>query len=217
MENKTKITDRQLFRFGLGAIVIGFIFGLFGGSTQMQWAIICGLVLVVLSMLDDFEKIKLGKDGAEFIRKAENKIAELTELEERLTKQEENLEQEKKSLNEISDHLVDAIVDANTGIGGLFLELGKDAIAIDTAMKGINYYAHRPLDMSKNRVDAMLSGIIGKLASPASKQEIVKLFQKRSKATLKTYRKMKENNVPSEITEKFEKVMTKAGIEFKQD
>lgn len=215
MENKKKITDRPLFRFGMGSIAIGFIFGLFGCSIQMQWAIICGLVLIILSMIDDFEKVKLGKDGAELIRKAENKITELTELEERLKKQEEDLEQGKKDIKELSDHFVNTVVDANTGIGALFLELGHNTVGVDIAMKGIDYYAHRPLDASKSRVDAMLSGIIGKLASSSSQGEIKDLFNRNRKAALRTYNKMKENNVPSEIIEKYEKILEKTEIDYK--
>lgn len=181
-------------------LIFAIVFGFMKRPTEMGLSIIAGLMGMSFTQLGKIAEIS----GAGIKLKTR-----------KLDKTIETATAKLEDIEELSEHLVDAIVDASTGIGALFLELGKDSIAIDTAMKGINYYAHRPVERSKNRVDAMLSGIIGKLASPSSKQEIVKLFQEKGKAALKTYRKMKENNVPSEVIEKFEKILDKTGIDYK--
>jgi len=83
---RNKCVQKLLFVLGIAAIVVGFLFGFAEAEEdQMQWAIICGLALILLSMINEFERIKFGKEGTELIRRAESKIDELKKLEQDMT------------------------------------------------------------------------------------------------------------------------------------
>ncbi len=107
-------------------------------------------------------------------------------------------------------------IESFTGIGGLFLELKYYGIATDIAMKGVDYYAENPLPEYESRVLSMLKGLKGLLLTE-SKNEIINLFQrKKDTSVVKTYKKMKDHNVPANVIAEYEEMMERAGIDLKQ-
>lgn len=191
-------------------LVFTTIFGLQGKSTEMGFAILAGLFGMGFSHLDEIVEIS-GLGIKLRTRKLDKKIIELEELEGRLKKQEEEL-------NNLSDYMIHALITAFRDIGALHIENQKYVFAADIAMMAIQLYAYNPKDCDKKTVDAILSGMIGLLSEGTpSKGPIADLLKSKKSLVLSDYDKMKENKADCEIIKKYEKVMSKAGIEFKKD
>lgn len=126
------------------------------------------------------------------------------------------LEEQEKALDKSNDFMVDALIKAFSNIGALHIENTKYAFAVENGMMAIQLYAYNPKKNNESGIDAILSGITGMLSGQQSKEEVIRLFKEEEKLALADYEKMKENNVPRMIIEKYEKIMSKAGIDYKK-
>lgn len=125
------------------------------------------------------------------------------------------LEEQEKALDETNDFMVDALIKTFSNIGALHIENAKYAFAVENGMMAIRLYAYNPKKDFESGIDAMLSGIIGWLAMSDTKDEIIKLLKEKEELMMADYAKMKENKASPLIIEKYEKVMSKAGIDCK--
>jgi len=191
-------------------LVFAVIFGVLNKSTQMGLAILAGLLGMGFTRLDEIVEIS-GLGIKLRTRKLDKKFIELEALETRLAKQE-------AKLNKASDYMAYAFITAFRDIGVMHLKNKEYVFAADVVMMAVQIYAYNPKERSKGSVDAILSAMTGWLSEGTSTKEPLAAFLKeKEELILSDYGRLKKNEAHEEIIQKYERMMSKAGIDFKKD
>lgn len=188
-------------------LIFTVIFGFLCMPTEMGLILATGTIGMCFPHLDKIARIT--GPGIELVTRVDNKIKELEEIE-------NNLKNQEKELTHISDYMTHAFITAFRDIGVLHIQNQQYTFAVDVAMVAVQLYSYNPKESSSRTIEAILSGMIGWLSEGrASREPIIELLKEKQQLILSDYAKMNKNNAPEEIIRKYEKVMEKAGIEFK--
>lgn len=206
MSNKAEETKKEnrkskLFITSfLFMLIVPVFFGFMKQPTEMGLSIVIGLMGMGFANLEKIEEIS-GLGIAFKTREINRKIIELEQLEYRL--------------NETNEYMVSALIAAFRHIGFFHITNERIKDAGRVVFEAIRLYAHNPSPKIEDGFLSML-GALSRWISDGkdSKEPLISLLKKNEKIVLSDYNKMKENDAPSVVTEKYEEIMTKANIDW---